>query len=367
LGDKLTSIAYSGGGSRSFSYDLAGRMLTDSFNSSAFSWTADSRLVSLTASTVNETYTYSSFGTRAKVGTRTFLRAGAGVTASVLADGDALYTPGVSEVRSSVTKYSHSGLKNMGAQTDAGTTPAVQATRTYDAFGATQGSTGSWQGPFGTAGAFGYQTEPSGLHLLGHRYYDASTSRFLTRDPIGDGGNWYGYCSNAPASLADPAGTFALQIAASIILNDLDGDWNPGPPPGVDVDANRELARRMTGVIYLEHLMFPPHFDPGEYHAKKLSWFRNMVTDGVPWDYKLHGGSEAFGNWNYGVVAHDFELSKPTALRAAGWNQTSKKRIYDREDGNWWGDPPYGDDPVDQYWIDRGYEDAKRTWYDVGK
>lgn len=33
-------------------------------------------LASLNASTGNESYTYSAFGTRAKVGTRTFLRAG---------------------------------------------------------------------------------------------------------------------------------------------------------------------------------------------------------------------------------------------------------------------------------------------------
>jgi len=167
------------------------------------------RLDSLTTSTGNETYTYSAFGTRAEVGTRTFLRAG--VTAGVLDDGNAEYTPGVSEVRSGTTTYSHSGLKNMGAQTDAGANPAVQATRTYDAFGGVQASTGSWQGPFSTAGAFGYQSpqtgnEQGGLHLLGHRYYDASSGRFLTRDPIGDGSNWYAYCENDPNGSADPSG-----------------------------------------------------------------------------------------------------------------------------------------------------------------
>jgi len=139
------------------------------------------------------------------------------VTALVLDDGNAEYTPGVSENRSSVTTYSHSGLKHMGAQTDAGTTPAVQATRTYDAFGGVQGSTGSWQGPFGTAGAFGYQSpqtgsEQGGLHLLGHRYYDASTGRFLTREPIGDGSNWYAYCENDPLALADPSGLAGVLI-----------------------------------------------------------------------------------------------------------------------------------------------------------
>ncbi|MCC6402659.1 MAG: hypothetical protein IT207_01480 [Fimbriimonadaceae bacterium] len=212
VGDKLTGITYSGGGSRSFTYDLSGRMLTDTLNTRSFTWTADSRLASLNATTGNESYTYSAFGTRAKVGTRTFLRAGAGVTASVLDDGYADYTPGVSEVRSSVTTFSHCGLKNTGAQTDGGTTPSVQATRIYDAFGATQSSSGTWQGPSGYAGAFGYQTEGSGLHLLGHRYYDASLGRFLTRDPIGDGSNWYAYCENDPMGSADPDGLLHVVI-----------------------------------------------------------------------------------------------------------------------------------------------------------
>jgi len=153
------------------------------------------------------------------------------LTASVLDDGNAKYTPGVSEVRSGTTTFSHSGLKHMGAQTDTGATPAVQATRTYDAFGATQSSTGSWQGPFGTAGAFGYQTEASGLHLLGHRYYDGSTGRFLTRDPIGDGSNWYAYCANDPVGYFDEDG---LQYSQPPCIP-------PFPIPGDD--GSREWVR----------------------------------------------------------------------------------------------------------------------------
>jgi len=139
------------------------------------------------------------------------------VTAGVLDDGNAEYTLAVSEVRSGTTTFSHSGLKSMAAQSDAGTTPAVQATRDYDAFGAVEASTGSWQGPFSTAGAFGYQSPQTGnvqgaLHLLGHRYYDATLGRFLTRDPIGDGSNWYAYCENDPIGNADPTGLVLIRL-----------------------------------------------------------------------------------------------------------------------------------------------------------
>ena len=42
--------------------------------------------------------------------------------------------------------------------------------------------------------------------LLGHRYYDASTGRFLSKDPIGDGSNWYVYCGNNPIKFSDRSG-----------------------------------------------------------------------------------------------------------------------------------------------------------------
>jgi len=69
-------------------------------------------------------------------------------------------------------------------------------------------ASGTWTGPFGYAGNFGSQQDASGLKLLGHRYYDPSTGRFLTRDPIKDGRNWYAYGAGeaAPTTSADPTG-----------------------------------------------------------------------------------------------------------------------------------------------------------------
>ena len=48
----------------------------------------------------------------------------------------------------------------------------------------------------GFGGQHGYYTDPeTGLQLLTHRYYDAGTGRFVTRDPIGYKGgiNLYGW------------------------------------------------------------------------------------------------------------------------------------------------------------------------------
>jgi RHS repeat-associated protein len=139
-------------------------------------------------------------------GTSTYKRDGADVTDPVLSDGSALYTPGVSERRGSTTKFDHQDyLGTMTRQTNS--SQSTTATRTYDAFGMLVASTGTPQGPFGFAGGCGYQEDvDSGLKLLGHRYYDPSTGRFLTRDPAKDGRNWYSYCENRSTTDIDPEG-----------------------------------------------------------------------------------------------------------------------------------------------------------------
>ncbi len=78
-----------------------------------------------------------------------------------------------------------------------------------DAFG-TFASSSSTTDPYAGFGAqWGYYTDvETGFQLLGHRYYDAGTGRFVTRDPIGyDGGiNLYGYVGNSPTGWIDPEG-----------------------------------------------------------------------------------------------------------------------------------------------------------------
>ncbi len=51
-------------------------------------------------------------------------------------------------------------------------------------------------------------TADSGLYLMGHRHYDATLGRFLSRDPIGfDGGlNLYEYAGSSPVTYTDPDG-----------------------------------------------------------------------------------------------------------------------------------------------------------------
>jgi RHS repeat-associated protein len=91
----------------------------------------------------------------------------------------------------------------------------ISSTIHRDAFGNQTSINGTWTGPFGYAGGFGYQQDAdSGLMLLGHRYYDPSTGRFLTRDPIKDGRNWYSYGGGdgAPTNGVDPDGLLFWKV-----------------------------------------------------------------------------------------------------------------------------------------------------------
>ena len=222
-GDKLSSVTWSGG-SKSYGYDAAGRLET--FTSGGVTTTLgydhDNRVTSISRSGMTtNTFVYNGFGTRTSktdsTGPRTYLRDGVGVTSPVLSDGAATYTPGISERRGTTSTYQLNGLKSTFAQSNA--SGGHVSSRNYDAFGAVTSSSGTHQGPFGYGGPYGYQTDPdTGLMLLGHRFYDPSVGRFLTRDPIKDGRNWYGYGGgySNPVRGADPDGLLLLDIIGAI-------------------------------------------------------------------------------------------------------------------------------------------------------
>lgn len=93
-------------------------------------------------------------------------------------------------------------------------------------------------------------------------------------------------------------------------------------------------------------------------------WFYDQVKNGGPWDYKQQGAQyQDFGNFNYGATGAAFGFSEDTLARMAGWAQV--RASTSRPD---WGvasglpgavfglggKSPFGDDPVDNYWIKQG-------------
>jgi RHS repeat-associated protein len=67
-----------------------------------------------------------------------------------------------------------------------------------------------------------YQDDESDLLYYGHRYYNGSTGRWLSRDPIGErgGANLYTFCHNNAINNADLLG---LSLASDIIWHYLFG------------------------------------------------------------------------------------------------------------------------------------------------
>jgi RHS repeat-associated protein len=95
---------------------------------------------------------------------------------------------GLSENRSGTSAFYHPDA--IGSTRDiTNSTQTVTDTRRFDAFGMLAETTGSNPTPFGFVGGEQYQTDTdSGLLLLGHRYYDNTTGRFISRDPAYAGG-----------------------------------------------------------------------------------------------------------------------------------------------------------------------------------
>jgi RHS repeat-associated protein len=219
--DKLTKVAWSQGGAnyeKNYAYHFSGRPTSVTYKTNGnttatetMTWDKESRM--LTNSLANSSYVYNGFDARVSktVGsnTTTFKRAGAAPVSPVLSDvlgsTTTRYLPGISSRVGSTSTFSHSGIKNGILQTKSSQTNT--ATKRYDAFGNELTTTGTWQTRFDYGGAFGYQRDDeSGYKLLGHRYYDPEIGRFLTRDLIQDGRNWYDYCANCPTKFADRDG-----------------------------------------------------------------------------------------------------------------------------------------------------------------
>ena len=227
--DKLTSVTWSQGGNnyaKEYAYHYSGRPTSIVLKTNGtptttrtFTWDKESRITALTDGTTSASYVYNGFTARTSktVGgtTTTYKRAGASPVSPVVADTvggtTTNHLPGISSRSAGTSTFSHSGIKNGVLQTNSSQTNT--GTKRYDASGNVLATTGTWTTPFSYGARFGYQSDSEfGYQLLGHRYYDASTGRFLTRDNIKEGRNWYAYCENNAITGADPNGLLTVSL-----------------------------------------------------------------------------------------------------------------------------------------------------------
>jgi RHS repeat-associated protein len=244
--DELSTITRGGSTIKSYGYDNAGRTtsVVVGANTTILAYDYQGRLTQITyPNSSTNTFTYNAFNTRVgkvdSVATYTHKRDGVGVTAPVLSSGSAAYTPGISERISGTTKFTHQDFLGSTSRM-LNSAQATTDTRKFDGFGNVLTSTGSSITPFGFAAGWGYQADSdSGLMLLGHRYYDSDTGRFLTRDPHKDSRNWYVYCASNPLARCDSTGLYsslnspsAAPIVAELVEEGLIGAGAGGAGSG---------------------------------------------------------------------------------------------------------------------------------------
>jgi len=110
----------------------------------------------------------------------------------------------------------------------------VVAEYSYDAFGNQLEGENGWN-PFKYCGIFGYrEDEEINLMKVGARFYDPTIGRWIQRDPILSGVNWWVYCDNDPVNGVDPEGTWTktwqvpikvLWSTWSKLVQDKTGKW----------------------------------------------------------------------------------------------------------------------------------------------
>jgi RHS repeat-associated protein len=211
--------------SATYAYDNNGNILTKvtSAGTTTYSWDYENRLTSVTLPGTGGTlaFKYDGLGRRVqKVFTQNststttnYLYDGNNAVADVDQNGNVLarymmtqhIDEPLAELRSGATSYySLDGLDSVSSLTTS--TGALSNTYRYDSFGNLTASSGSITNRFQyTAREFDTET---GLYHYRARYYDPSSARFLSEDPIGfvGGLNFYGYVNSNPINWIDPMG-----------------------------------------------------------------------------------------------------------------------------------------------------------------
>ena len=124
----------------------------------------------------------------------------------------------------------------------------------YEPFGEIANEQETIPQPFKFVGKCGVMAEEGGLYFMRARYYDSTTGRFISEDPIGFGGgdtNLLAYVSNNPINWIDPDGLVRIKAGGKIY------DYHPNDHHGVnppevhvhDIETGNKVGAE-TGTIY---------------------------------------------------------------------------------------------------------------------
>ena len=179
------------------SYDASNKWSGGTVNGSAvsFGYDGQGQRVSRTIAGVRTDYWYDGSGLSLETGAAdtTFLR---DMNGSLLSRSRGGYS----------ANYSTDNLGSVRAVTT--DTGALANSYTYDPWGETVASTGTYYNPYKYTGT--HEDGATGLYQMGARYYQPGSARFTQVDPLGctiDDGQRYSFTMGNPANFVDPEGT----------------------------------------------------------------------------------------------------------------------------------------------------------------
>ncbi|MDQ3724686.1 MAG: DUF6531 domain-containing protein [Actinomycetota bacterium] len=203
-------------GAEEFAYDDDGNLIEDGSNE--YSWNARGQLTGITGGTT-ASFGYDPFGRRISKtlgGTTTKMiydgpnvvqeSVGGSVTANLI-NGlriDQVFSRATS---TGTDSYLTDQLGSTVALADGG--GEVDTTYAYEPFGKVSSAGAASDNPFQFTGR---ENDGTGLQFNRARYYDPTSGRFISPDPLGfegSGANLYGYAAGAPLTFTDPLGEYA--------------------------------------------------------------------------------------------------------------------------------------------------------------
>jgi RHS repeat-associated protein len=193
-----------------------------------YTWDFENRLTQVVNPGVGTTtFKYDPWGRRIQksgpLGTTNFLYDGRKLIEELDSGGNVLarYTgtenldEPLSQLRSGIASYyQQDGLGSVTSLSN--TTATLVNTYSYDAFGKSSASSGTLANPFQYTGR--ELDSETGLYYYRARYFDPTTGRFLSEDPLGFDADtdFYPYVGNSPTTLKDPTGKAAGVALAPI-------------------------------------------------------------------------------------------------------------------------------------------------------
>jgi RHS repeat-associated protein len=179
--------------------------------------------------------------------------------------------------------------------TRANSSGTLANTYTYDSFGNLTTSTGTVSNPFQFTGR---EFDPeTGLYYYRARYYDPTTGRFLSEDPLEFGGelNFYRYAQNNPVLLIDPLGLSSLvfnRAKGTLTLLDKNGHVV------IVCDAGNNTTKHSKGPLAEWDLpiLKTQHSSPRSERSVRLTWNFHFQSSRPIWHGRAFGTDQFWRN-----------------------------------------------------------------------